>query len=67
MSIKDIVIIKIINDLETMFIIYITILNKNIWNNKNIFKIDNFFKKLENEECWIKQRNILIINIVNQI
>ena len=30
-------------------------------------KIDNFFKKLENKECQMKQSNTLIINIVNQI
>ena len=29
-SIKDTVIIKIINDLETMFVTYIIILNKNV-------------------------------------
>ena len=67
MSIEDIVIMKIINSLEITFTIYITILNKNTQNNKNMSKIDNFFKKLEDEEHQIKQSNILIINIVNQI
>ena len=66
-SIEDIVIMKIMNSLETAFITYITILNKNIWNNKNMSKIDNFFKKLENKECQIKQSNTFIINIINQI
>ena len=32
-----------------------------------MFKINNFFKKLENKECQIKQSNIFIINIINQI
>ena len=50
MSIKDVIIIKIMNNLETAFITYITILNKNTQNNKNMSKIDNFFKKLEDEE-----------------
>ena len=67
MFIEDTVIIKIMNDLEITFVTYITILNKNTWNNKNMSKIDNFFKKLEDEECQIKQNNILIINIVHQI
>ena len=63
--IKDIIIMKIMNDLKTAFVSYITILNKNIWNNKNMSKIDDFFKKLENKECWIKQNNTFIINTVN--
>ena len=49
--IKDTVIIKIMNSLKTAFVTYITILNKNVWNDKNMSKIDDFFKKLENEEC----------------
>ena len=51
MSIEDVIIIKIINSLETTFVTYITILNKNVWNDKNMSKIDDFFKKLEDEEC----------------
>ena len=50
-SIEDMIIMKIMNSLETVFVIYITILNKNTQNNKNMSKIDNFFKKLEDEEC----------------
>ena len=67
MFIKDIIIMKIINSLKTAFIIYIIILNENTQNNKNMFKIDNFFKKLENKECQMKQSNISITNTVNQI
>ena len=65
--IEDMIIMKIMNNLEITFVTYIIILNDNVWNDKNMFKIDDFFKKLENEEYWIKQSNILIINTVNQI
>ena len=67
MSIKDIIIMKIMNSLETAFVTYIIILNKNTQNDKNMFKIDDFFKKLKDEEHQIKQSNTSIINIVNQI
>ena len=49
-SIEYVIIMKIMNSLETAFITYITILNENVWNDKNMSKIDNFFKKLEDEE-----------------
>ena len=67
MFIKDAVIIKIMNNLEITFVTYIIILNENIWNNKNMSKIDNFFKKLEDEKYWMKQSNTSMINTVNQI
>ena len=60
--------IKIMNDLETAFFMYIIILNENTCNNKNMSKIDKFIKKLENEECCINQGKTLsdnnTINIV---
>ena len=66
-SIKDVIIIKIMNSLEITFVIYIMILNKNTQNNKNMSKIDDFFKKLENKECQIKQSNTSTTNIVYQV
>ena len=67
MSIENMIIMKIMNDLEITFTTYITILNENTQNNKNMSKIDNFFKKLEDKKCQIKQSNTSTINTVNQI
>ena len=50
------------NDLEITFFTYITILNENTHNNKNMFRIDKFFKKLENKECHINQSKTLSDN-----
>ena len=50
------------NDLETAFFTYIMILNENTHNNKNMSKIDKFFKKLENEEHHMNQSKTLSDN-----
>ena len=54
-SIEDAVTMKAMNGLGTAFATYITILNENARNDKNMPKIDDFFKKLEDEERRMKQ------------
>ena len=58
-TIEDTVIIKAMNDLETAFFTYIMILNENTHNDKNMSRIDKFFKKLENKEYHMNQSKTL--------
>ena len=66
-TIEDTVTMKAMNDLGTAFSTYIMILNENTHNDKNMSRIDKFFKKLENKECQMNQDNTLLDNTVNTV
>lgn len=54
LSIKQVVFLKLLNGLETSFLTYLTILNKQARKDKSFSKPDELLKNFEDEESWVR-------------
>lgn len=53
-TIEEIITIKLINGLDSLFEIYLTMLNQKAKNDNKITNLQVFLSNLKDEECYIK-------------
>ncbi len=66
LSIKQVVLLKLLNGLESSFSTYCTILNEQARRNKSFLKLDGLLKNLEDEESCIRQESVTVSNFISK-
>ena len=66
LSIKQVVLLKLLNGLESSFSTYWTILNEQARRNKSFLKLDELLKNLEDEESCIRQESVTVSNFISK-
>ena len=64
LTVKQIIILKLLNGLGFSFSTYLTILNKQAKRNKKFPKLNDLLKNFKDEEAWMWQNSIAVANLV---